>query len=239
MLKKVLWFLGTSVVVLALSFAGFVWWQLQPHQELRPLPDDMVAISTADGQELLRRADAAEDYEPLAEHFTAQSLKSYCGVASSVAVLSALGEDVDQGSFFTAEASSVRPRMKVAMGGMSLPDLGGLLEAHGASVSVHHADTFTVEEFREVVANNLSDAGDFLIVNYQREELGQPRVGHISPLAAYDGDTDMVLVMDTASHYYPHTWVSLEKLYAAMRTTDSSSGRMRGYVTVTGLASPG
>jgi hypothetical protein len=234
MLKKLMKILAGALAMLLLAFAGFVWWSLQPRPEPRPLPDGLVAVSADRGQALLARASAAADYGPLAKHFEPQSLKSYCGVASGVAVLSAIGLDVDQGSFFNSEAEQIRPRIAVMLGGMSLGQLAGLLRAHGAIVNVHHADEFTVEEFRDAVATNLDDKRDYLVVNYQREVLGQPRVGHISPLAAYDAESDLVLVMDTASHYYPHTWVPLEKLYAAMATTDPSSGQQRGYLRVTG-----
>ena len=79
---------------------------------------------------------------------------------------------------------------------------------------------------------NLSTPGDYLVVNYQREVLGQNKVGHISPLAAYDRETDTVLILDTASYSYPPTWVPVADLFAAMATTDRSSGKSRGFVEV-------
>jgi hypothetical protein len=83
-----------------------------------------------------------------------------------------------------------------------------------------------------VVQRNLADPDDFLLVNYERGVLGQGSVGHISPLAAYDLETDRVLIMDTASYKYPPTWVPLPMLYEAMKTTDTATGRLRGYVAV-------
>jgi len=154
-------------------------------------------------------------------------------VASSVTVLNALAHKTDQGDFFTPEATLIRPRRQVMFGGLSLLDLGGLLAAHGVIAEVHFADTVSLDDFRAAVQRNLSDPDDYLLVNYQRGVLGQTPVGHISPLAAYDPDTDRVLVMDTASYKYPPTWVPLEKLFDAMNTTDGSSGRTRGYVEVT------
>ena len=235
-MKRILGFVGAGIVVLASAFVGFVWWYLQPHPEPLPLPAGMVSAITAEGQALLDEAESSADHALLSKHFTAQNLKSYCGVASSVTILSAMGRDVSQSNFFTDDASRVRSRLNVMLGGMTLTDLGGLLRAHDVEVSVHHANSFSVEQFREVVSRNLAQSDDFLLVNYQREALGQGRVGHISPLAAYDRDSDLVLVMDTASYHYPHTWVPLEGLYKAMATTDSSTGRMRGYLEVTGLS---
>jgi hypothetical protein len=232
-MKKVLIILGLMLATTVLGLAGFAGWVLYPHDNPLPLPSSLVGATTTEGVERLAAADAFADYELLASSFQAQSLASYCGVATSVAVLGAFGTPTTQGEFFTDEASAVRSRFKVTFGGMSLPDLAGLLKAHGLKTSVHYADQFSVVEFRAAVEKNLATDNDYLLVNYQREALGQGRVGHISPLAAYDRETDSVLIMDTAAHKYPPTWVPIELLYAGMSTTDSASGKMRGYVEVT------
>lgn len=152
-------------------------------------------------------------------------------------VLSALGRPVSQDRFFTAAADAVRSRLAVSLGGMSLAELGGLLGAHGLAVEVRHADTFDVAELRRTVIANLADPADFLLVNYLRAELGQTPVGHISPLGAYDRHSDRVLILDTASYHYPHTWVPLSGLYDAMATVDRASGLHRGFVIVRQLSS--
>jgi hypothetical protein len=227
---------GIAVVAIfaVLGSGGFVWWKLQPRPDPQPLPAPLLALDTEEGRALLAGAEARADYDRLSSTIVTQELVSYCGVASGVSVLNALGQDTDQDDFFTPEASRVRSRRQVMFGGMSLTELGGLLAAHGVSVEIRHAEEGGVDAFRTVVRRNLGDPGDYLLVNYQRELLGQYRVGHISPLAAYDLETDRVLIMDTASYKYPPTWAPLTLLYEAMRTTDSSAGRMRGYVEVTG-----
>jgi hypothetical protein len=205
---------------------------LQPHPDPQPLPAELVSLETTEGRALLEQAEARSDYDRLSGTFVSQDLVSYCGVASSVSVLNALGLDTDQDEFFTPQASRVRSRYRVTFGGMSLIDLGGLLAAHGVNAEVEHADDGSVDGFREVVQRNLADPDDFLLVNYERGVLGQGSVGHISPLAAYDLETDRVLIMDTASYKYPPTWVPLPMLYEAMKTTDTATGRLRGYVAV-------
>ena len=181
---------------------------------------------------MLEGASIRADYSQLSRTFQAQILASYCGVASSVAVLNALGINVSQGDFFTDDAAKVRPRLKVVFGGMSLPELGGLLIAHGVQVSVFHADESSVDKFRSTIENNLATVDDYLIVNYQRKILGQDEVGHISPLAAYNHKSDSVLIMDTTRNNYPPTWVPVKMLFEAMSTTDSTTGKMRGYIEV-------
>ena len=228
-MKKILKILGALILLAILGLMGFVGWSLYPHQNIRPLPDRLVSIDSTEGAERLQRTALKADYEPLSDSYQAQSLVSYCGVATSVTVLGALGKKTNQSDFFTDKASQVRPRINVVFGGMSLPELAGLLRAHELQVSTMHADNFRVEQFREALERNLANADDYLVVNYQREILGQGKVGHISPVAAYDQTTDSVLIMDTAAHKYPFTWVPLELLYAAMQTTDNASGMLRGY----------
>ncbi len=187
---------------------------------------------------MLKDADANADYTPLSEHFQPQWLKSYCGVASKVAVLTSLGETTSQLEFVTSDTAAVRSRWRVTFTGMTLDALGGLIAAHGAKVAVHHADSFDLQTFRHAISRNLSQSDDFLIVNYDRALLGQIPKGHISPLSAYDRDTDMVLIMDTA-YKYPPTWVPVEMLYAAMQTIDPESKKFRGYLEVAGPRATG
>jgi len=238
-MKKVLTSLAVFIVALALGFAGLVWWKLQPHPDPQPLPAALVAHDSVEGRSLLEGTDARADYQPLSDSFEHQSLISFCGVASGVTVLNAMGQDLTQRSFFNDDTEPVRSRFEVMFGGMSLPELAGLLEVHGTDVTFHHAESSTPEDFRAAIERNLSNEGDFLLANYEREALGQGRVGHISPLAAYDRDTDKVLILDTAGYKYPPTWVPVELLFSAMSTIDTSTGNTRGFVEVAAVKDAG
>ncbi|MGP3698519.1 phytochelatin synthase family protein [Rhodobacter sp. NSM] len=205
---------------------------LVPRENPQPLPASLIPFDSEAGQALLAEAEATADLDDLSASFRPQRLTSFCGVASSVAVLNALGQTVTQRGFFDGRTGQVRSRWRVVFGGMPLDALGGLLVARGASVEVRHADGLGAAEFRAALRRNLSTEGDYLIVNYLREVLGQGASGHISPLAAYDAESDRVLVLDTAAHRFPWTWVPLPDLLAAMATTDGESGLPRGYVEV-------
>ncbi len=232
MIKKIL--LGISGFLLSalIGFAGFVWWSLQPEMEPLVLPDGLVSVSDALGESLLRGAHAKSDYAPLLQHFESQDLRSYCGVASGVTVLNSLGRSLDQSTFFDVGSSDVKSRIEVMLGGMTLVELATFIAAHDAIVDVYHGDALTLDEFREKVRDNLHEPDNFMVVNYQREVLGQRRVGHISPIAAYDEESDLVLILDTASYNYPPTWVPLAKLHSAMAKVDPASGKTRGFVEV-------
>ncbi len=231
-MKRALKIIAVLLLVLPLGFAGYVWYLLQPKQQDLPLPETLVAVDVPEGIALLEFAEHRADYPALSDAYQSQELGSYCGVASGAMVLSALGTATRQADFFTRETDAVRTRFQVTFGGMSLGELAGLLAARGLVAQAMHGDELTVQEFREVVQRNLSTVGDYLLVNYQREALGQGRVGHISPLGAYNAQADRVLIMDTADYKYPYTWAPLEMVYKAMQEHDSASGRARGFIEV-------
>jgi glutathione-S-conjugate glycine hydrolase len=223
---------------LFVAVAGFGLWNAAfrtPPADPLPLPADLIAADSFRGKELLGEQAFIADYESLTKNFESQARPGFCGVASSVVVLNALQSSasrVTQSTFFTDAASNVRGSLQVTFGGMSLGQLGDLLRAHGAEVTTYYASDTGLEAFRSIAQENLSTAGDFLLVNYQRAALGQKEVGHISPVAAYNAAADRVLILDVATYRYPPVWVSTADLWNAMNTMDSSSGRTRGFVVV-------
>jgi len=219
-----------GAIIFAVQGTAQAYSQLENDQQ--PLPNRLISISTHEGSERLKNSEALADYQNLAASYKAQNQRSYCGVASSVSVLGSLGIKTNQDNFFTTAASQVRTQNEVMSGGMTLDDLADLLETYGAKVSVNHAEEFNIDQFRKTLESNLATKNNYLIVNYQRQVLGQGRVGHISPVSAYDRESDSVLIMDTAAHKYPHTWVPVKMLFDAMKTIDSDSGLMRGFVEV-------
>jgi len=78
----------------------------------------------------------------------------------------------------------------------------------------------------------MSDSSNWLIVNYGRSELGEEGGGHISPISAYSSKKDMALILDTAGYKYPFHWVPVDSLFEAMETSDSETGKSRGWVVV-------
>jgi hypothetical protein len=83
---------------------------------------------------------------------------------------------------------------------------------------------------------NLSQGGDYVIVNYSRALLAQPGGGHVSPVAAYDKKSDSFLAMDVNLNRAPWVWVPGKALIAAMRAHDTVENR--GYLLVKERSSP-
>jgi hypothetical protein len=115
--------------------------------------------------------------------------------------------------------------------GLQLSQLSALLKSYGLNVTTRVAnDALKDETIRKELTENLKTAGDYVLVNYSRKPLGQEGQGHISPLAAYDQESDSFLVMDVDPNIADWTWIPAADLIAAMRTFDTVENR--GYVLV-------
>jgi hypothetical protein len=116
---------------------------------------------------------------------------------------------------------------------MTLDQLGGLLALQPLNVEVRHAGDSTLDEFRATAREYLGQKNHFVIINYLRMAIGQERGGHISPLAAYDAETDRFLILDVARYKYPPVWVTASDLFDAMNTSDEDNeNKTRGYVLI-------
>ena len=166
--------------------------------ETLKLPDNLTGFDTESGEELLVQSDAREAYFPLASNFLTQKTQSYCGVASIVMVLNSLGvaapavpefepyRTFTQDNVLDEATDTVLPRATLAEIGMTLDQIGGILNQKGVKAVVHHAADSSIDDFRTSAREALGKKGSFVIVNYLRKAMGQEKGGHISPLAAYD-----------------------------------------------------
>jgi hypothetical protein len=128
------------------------------------------------------------------------------------------------------EPSSINGKV-LRDGGYQLRQLDEMLQAHKLATRLVIVDATTAEaDIRQDLVDNLRRAGDFVIVNYQREAVGQSGGGHISPLGAYDAATDSVLVLDVNPSHYPWVWMPIPTLVQGMRTRDAVENR--GYILV-------
>ena len=212
-----------------------------------PLPEGLIDLRSEAGEQLLQESDASEAFVPLSATFVTQKNQAYCGVASIVMVLNALQlpapavPEYDPYRTFTQDnvldekTDAILPREVLARQGMTLDELGALLAAHPVEVEVHHAADATPDAFRASARDYLARERHFVVVNYLRKAIGQETGGHISPLAAYDAETDRFLVLDVSRYKYPPVWVGAADLFKAMNTTDKDNqNKTRGYVLIRG-----
>jgi len=197
------------------------------------------------GKTLRARIPADADYWQLSTTFVTQSTQTYCSVASAVTVLNAMPvrKPVDpvyapypyftQRNYFTPEVIKVISPQTVLAIGMTRTQMAGTLMLHGVNVKNIAGDTLNDERLRSLLRKTLGDDGQFVLVNYLRSSLAQEGGGHWSVLAAFDAQSDRVLILDVARYKYAPVWVGIGTLRQAIATIDTTSNKARGLVIVT------
>jgi|SRR5271169_4585905 len=205
---------------------------------------NVVYWDSTEGRALRARIPADADYWQLIPNFAVQQTQSYCAVASAITVLNAMPikKPVDpayapyayftQNNYFTPEVTKVISAHTVLSQGMTREQMAETLTRHGVMAKSIAGDTFSDESLRALLQKALGDDGQFVLANYFRGNLGQVGDGHWSALAAYDAQTDSVLILDVAKYKYPPAWVGINTLRQAISTIDTTSNKARGLVIV-------
>lgn len=194
-----------------------------------------VELFSEKGMQMIKNSQFREVYFKISRYFETQEHWTYCAIASSVAAMNTLQDQVvfSQENFFTDEVQQIvtSEEVKTDWRGLTADELVQILPLHGFSGTFINADTLTADAFRDALKSTLNDPEQIIIANYNRPEAGQVGGGHFSPVVAYDQDTDSVLIMDTSRFKYPPVWIDLSQFVKAMATIDST-GISRGYLTV-------
>lgn len=115
--------------------------------------------------------------------------------------------------------------------GYQVRQLDEMLRANGLVTRLTVVDDSKIEqEIRTELVENLKRRGDYVIVAYLRESVGQQGRGHISPLGAYDAGSDSFLVLDVNPASAGWVWMSTATLIKGMRTFDTIENR--GYILI-------
>lgn len=230
--NRVLMAIATIVGIVGLLIAAGVWY-VKSHS----VPQ--IHLDTEEGQGLLRRV-TAPDYEPLTRYWVQQG-QMLCCAASAVTVINSLEPEAPyaQGDLFVPETAHIITLDEFQHGQATLDKLGALIRVRaGLSVTANHAGNGPGESdlatFRQQVKENARTAGDYMILNYSLMYLAGfgEGGGHCSPVAAYDEEEDLVLLLDPRGQYH-WAWTATGSLYEAMNTIDDVSHANRGWVTVT------
>ncbi len=196
------------------------------------------------GRELRARIPPDADFWQLSPNMAMQQTQTYCAVASAISVLNAMPikKPVDptykpyayftQRNFFTPEVTRIITPETVLAQGMTREEMVQTLLQHGVKATSIAGDTFSDESLRTLLRKALGDDGQFVLANYFRASLGQVGGGHWSVLAAYDAQSDHVLILDVAKYKYLPVWVSISVLRQSIATVDTTSQKSRGLVIV-------
>lgn len=210
--------------------------------QTRSAAPGLVRFEAPEGRRLLLESEAHEAFFPLIAQFETQKSTAHCGPASIVMVLNALEVPApaafDSYRLFTQDnvldalSEPITSGRAVARRGMALIEVANVLRAYGLSVDVHYAGQSSIDAFRGRAAEHLGRPGSHVIVNYSRTALGQDGPGHISPLGAYDADSDRFLILDVSRYKAPAVWVLAERLFAAMAEPIGPNTGTRGFLLI-------
>jgi glutathione gamma-glutamylcysteinyltransferase len=202
----------------------------------RPLPAEHIPVSSSEGRGLFREALAdghMERYFPLAEQFHTQADPAFCGLGTLVVALNALA--IDPGRVWKGPwrwygeelLDCCAPLEVVREKGVTMEQLACLARCNGARATVVRASDASVEDLRALLRG---EGTGVVAAAYTRKGLGQTGDGHYSPIAGYHAGRDLTLILDVARFKYPPHWVSVERLFEAMKPVDSATGKSRGWV---------
>lgn len=230
--KRVLLGFATLVGLIALLIAVGIWY-------IRSHSVPHTSLDSEAGQVLLRRS-ATPDYEPLARHWVQQG-QMLCCAASAVIVMNALQPEASytQDNLFDSATAHIITLDEFQDGQATLEKVAALIRVRaGLSVSASHAGSgpgaSDLTAFRRQLQANAGSAADHMILNYSRAYLAGlgKGGGHCAPVAAYDQDEDLVLLLDPLGRSR-WAWIAAADLFGAMNTIDDVSQESRGWLTVT------
>ena len=116
--------------------------------------------------------------------------------------------------------------------GLTLGQLSLILEeVYNLSITkIHISNNDQINELRKRLTKVLQDQDNFIVANFDGKILNKNSNGHISPIVAYNQESDEVLILDSALHKNKWFWTSLENLVKAMKTKDGDE--YRGYLII-------
>ncbi len=210
-----------------------------------PLPSNLINFNSPQGEDLLIKSKARADYWSLSINFVTQKNQAYCGIASIVMVLNALAipapaapeyspyHTFTQENFFNNPQTQkiITPEV-VSKQGLTLDQLGELLQSYSIQAKIYHSGDTNLTNFRKLAIEYLQKPDHFVLVNFLRKTIGEQTGGHISPIAAYNEESDRFLILDVSRYKYPPVWVKATELWQAMATVDAGAKKTRGFLLV-------
>jgi hypothetical protein len=167
----------------------------------------------------------ARTYRRISYEF--QGNQSFCGPTSLANVMHSLGDTSTQRGVIAG--SRYDPWFGVLPGGMNLDELADLTQQRTRAPVTVVRDP-TLGGFRSYM-RMANDPARRIIANFHRGPLFGRGGGHFSPILGYLADRDLVLVGDVNMKYRPFL-VSSERLWRAIETPDSATGKDRGLLVV-------
>lgn len=233
----------SSMLLKLIVLSTLVVCSAKTHCEAAEEAKPWIEWDTVDGVNRLQTSESKVNFWSLSRFYECQIHPAYCGVASTVMALNALGVEApesklnkasklfSQQEFFTEEVCKMINKEEMEKVGMSLNDLSGVLKAFPITFQVFEAKELAHDQIKSILVRALQNPKQIVLALYHRQPLGQQGMAHWSPLAAHDSVTDSFLIMDVARYKYPPVWANATELFNAMQTTNVK-GKSRGFIII-------
>ena len=200
-------------------------------------PKNFILLSSSEGKKMFLQSSIPEknytnSFWKLSQNFVSQINGAFCGVASMVTVLNSLSSTknsrpkysgvqnyfyYDQQNFFNEQTDKIHPSSSISKRGMKFTELEALLLCHkGVKTESYFGMNLTLKEFRSIMKKNLPLEDNFVILYYDRKIVEQEGSAHISLLAGYNEEQDMLLLLDVARFKYEFAWVPTEDIWKSI-----------------------
>ncbi len=115
--------------------------------------------------------------------------------------------------------------------GLQLDQFTQLIESNGAKITSHELSNIDdIGAIKADMIKALKTPNQYLVVNYSRVGMQQNGGGHYAPVAAYDAETDSLLILDPNNADYLWHWADADMMIKAMHTVDVNN--YRGYSVI-------
>ncbi|CAL5382382.1 unnamed protein product [Camellia sinensis] len=181
------------------------------------------------------QAGSAKGFVHVFGSYVALSEPGLYGLASISTVLNALRPTGSWRCCFEFLLDSCDTFEKVIAEGLGFGKLAFLAHCNGAKVEVFQTNLCTIDDFRNYVLKCATSTDYHMVSYFDRSHFKQIGGSHISPIGAYHGGRDLVLVMDVSRFEYPPFWIPLTLLWQAMTSIDKATGNHMGFMVLTRL----
>lgn len=216
---------------------------------------DIVFWSSKEGLKRFKNSYNSHFFK-LAHHYNPQNYSVSCGIASAVIIINAIYRELGvkmpyhhkksvgsdkrklyfgyekftEDDFFNEEVDKIRSKedilgqnndCKFDFGINGVKQYSEMLNSHKNINSKPFVidESYDIKKFRQDIKKILSSKNNYIIVMHS---------GHVSPIVAFDEQTDSLLLLDVAAHLNEWFWIDLKALHKNLL----ESPKYHGYVIV-------
>jgi hypothetical protein len=184
------------------------------------------------------------DYEALLQNQESNNYDRFDGITSAVVVLNCLNANslgqsplgpqsvVTQENIFTPQVRSIVDPEIIKQKGIAIEQLSQVLEAHGVKTKTQYAHIMTKDAMKEIIKATNQDPNTMMIAHIDESVISMKDTATYVVVAAYDEQSDSVLVFSANPHAKPTQWIKADLFLKSMKSLDSDSCP-RGFILAT------